>query len=166
VCGHLGQDVAGAVDEQRWPSERANTVSAALINPPAPSLITSSGGLRPRWVSSSRKSFQASVDSLPPGASATNTGLPSVELVLDRLTHPRHRRLAQRCFGAQRIRQRRLDITNPQAADEPGDDQRLQRVRLGHPGANSREAKRSVAPRSLGRCTVTGPAVVLIVVGQ
>ena len=63
---------------QRWRSERANTVSAALINPPAPSLITSSGGLRPRWVSSSRKSFQASVDSLPPGASATNTGLPSV----------------------------------------------------------------------------------------
>ena len=60
---------------------------------------------------------------------------PGIELVLDRLTHPRHRRLAQRCFGAQRIRQRRLDITNTQAADEPGDDQRLQRVRLGHPGA-------------------------------
>jgi hypothetical protein len=34
------------------------------------------------------------------------------------------------------------------------------------PVPNSREAKRSVAPRSLGRCTVTGPAVVLIVVGQ
>jgi len=34
------------------------------------------------------------------------------------------------------------------------------------PAPNSREANLSVVPRSLGRWTVTGPAVVLIVVGQ
>jgi hypothetical protein len=34
------------------------------------------------------------------------------------------------------------------------------------PVPNSWEANRSVVPRSFGRCTVTGPAVVLIVVGQ
>jgi hypothetical protein len=34
------------------------------------------------------------------------------------------------------------------------------------PAPNNREAKASVVPRSLGRATVTGPAVVLIVLGQ
>jgi hypothetical protein len=34
------------------------------------------------------------------------------------------------------------------------------------PAPNSREAKRSVVPRSFGRSIVTGPAVVLIVVAQ
>jgi hypothetical protein len=34
------------------------------------------------------------------------------------------------------------------------------------PVPNSREAKRSLVPRSFGRCTVTGPVVVFTVVGQ
>jgi hypothetical protein len=34
------------------------------------------------------------------------------------------------------------------------------------PAPKSRDAKRSVVPRSFGRSMVTGPAVVLIVVGQ
>jgi hypothetical protein len=34
------------------------------------------------------------------------------------------------------------------------------------PFPNSWEAKRSVVPRTFGRCSVTGPAVVLTVVGQ
>lgn len=34
------------------------------------------------------------------------------------------------------------------------------------PAPNRREANFSVVPRNFGRCTVTGPAVVLIVVGQ
>jgi hypothetical protein len=34
------------------------------------------------------------------------------------------------------------------------------------PVPNSWQANRSVVPRSFGRCTVTGPAVILIVVGQ
>ena len=34
------------------------------------------------------------------------------------------------------------------------------------PTPKSRDAKRSVVPRSFGRSMVTGPAVVLIVVGQ
>jgi hypothetical protein len=52
----------------------------ALISPAAPAEMTSSGGRSPRLRSSSRKLAQASVDSLPPAASATNTGLPSVSM--------------------------------------------------------------------------------------
>jgi hypothetical protein len=49
-----------------------------------------------------------------------------------------------------RIRQCRLDITNTQATDEPGDDQRLQRVGLGHPGAKQPRGEAFAGTAQLG----------------
>ena len=56
---------------------------------------------------------------------------PRLELVADRLAHPRDCRLGQRRLGAQRVGQGVLHIAHRQAAHEPGDHQRLQRVGLG-----------------------------------
>jgi hypothetical protein len=169
--------------------------------------MISSGERSPRPLSSSRKSLQASVDSLAPEASPRNTGLPSVvmphaastgpgpgaavhleagaiqeqvvqldlvqtpgrpavELIPDRLTDPAHGGLAQRSLRAEGVGEGGLHVAHRQAAHEPSDHQRFQRIRLGHPGAKSHDATRSVVPRSFGRSMVTGPAVVLIVVGQ
>ncbi len=57
---------------------------------------------------------------------------PRRELGLNRLTHPRNRRLAQRGLGTERVGQGRLHVTITEAADVPGDDQGLQRVGSGH----------------------------------
>ena len=59
--------------------------------------------------------------------------LPDVELGLDGLTHPAHRRLRQRGLGAEGVGQGRLDVADGQAADEAGDDQGLQGVGPAHP---------------------------------
>jgi hypothetical protein len=68
--------------------------------------------------------------------------------------------------AAPRRRRGGRHVAHRQAAHHPSDHQRLQRVGLGHPTPKRRDAKRSVVPRSFGRSMVTGPAVVLIVVGQ
>ena len=60
------------------------------------------------------------------------TRRPRLELGLDLLAHPRHRRLRHRGPLAERLHQGGLHITDRQAAHEPGDHQRLQRVGLGH----------------------------------
>jgi hypothetical protein len=77
-------------------------------------------------------------------------GLPGVELVFDRLADPRHRRLRQRCFRAQRVGQAGLYVTGRQATDEPGDDQALQRVGAAHPDAEQPGRERLVGASQLG----------------
>jgi hypothetical protein len=67
---------------------------------------------------------------------------PPRELVLDLLAHPRHRRLRQRRLGAERVGEGGLDIPHRQAAHEPGDHPRLQRVRLGDPDAEQPRGER------------------------
>jgi hypothetical protein len=62
-------------------------------------------------------------------------GRPAVELVLDRLTDPAHGGLAQRSFRAEGVGEGGLHVAHRQAAHKPSDHQRLQRIRLGHPGA-------------------------------
>lgn len=89
--------------------------------------------------------------------------LEGVELVLDRLADTGDRRLRHRGIGPESLGQRRLDVAHRQAPDEPGDDQRLQGVGLVTPRPSSREANCSVTPRSFGRLSVTGPAVVFTV---
>ena len=59
-------------------------------------------------------------------------GPPGFELPADRLADPRHRRLAQGRLRAQGIGEGSLHVPDRQAADEAGDHQRLQRIRLGH----------------------------------
>jgi hypothetical protein len=54
----------------------AKTTSTAPISPGAPSVITNSGGRRPRATNSPRKSAQGPWPSLAPGARPTRTGLP------------------------------------------------------------------------------------------
>ena len=51
------------------------------------------------------------------------TRRPSLELDLDLLTHPRHRRLRHRGLLTERLDQRGLHITGRQATHEPGDHQ-------------------------------------------
>ena len=46
-----------------------------------------------------------------------------MELVLDRLADPAHRRLRDRRLGAERLGEAGLDVTDRQAADEAGDDE-------------------------------------------
>ena len=58
--------------------------------------------------------------------------LPGVELGLDRLAHPAHRRLRQGGLGAQRVGQGGLDVAHRQAPHEPGDHQGLQGVGATH----------------------------------
>ena len=58
--------------------------------------------------------------------------LPEVELVLDRLADPAHRRLRQRGLRAQGLGQGGLDVSHRQAPDEAGDDQGLQGVGAAH----------------------------------
>src|SRR4030095_1452400 len=77
---HLGQGIAGAVDQAPLAQLVGNARSKAPVSPGAPSLIPSNVGRSPRWVRSARKSSQASVDSELAGASPTNTGLPSVSM--------------------------------------------------------------------------------------
>jgi len=64
--------------------------------------------------------------------------LPGVELVLDRLADPAHRRLRQGGLGPEGVGQGGLDVSYRQAAHEAGDDQRLQRVGPAH--ADAQEA--------------------------
>jgi hypothetical protein len=59
---------------------------------------------------------------------------PRLVLGPDLLADPRHRRLADRRVRAARLRQGRLCVPDRQPADEPGDNQGLQRVGLGYPG--------------------------------
>ena len=66
---------------------------------------------------------------------------------------------------AQRVGEGLLHVPDRQPADERGDDQGLQGVRLGHVVPNSLDANSSVVPPGFGRGTVTGPAVVLTVAG-
>ena len=58
---------------------------------------------------------------------------PGVELSLDLLTHPRHRRARHPGLLAQGFDQSGLDIAGGQPAHEPSDHQRFQRVGLSHP---------------------------------
>ena len=58
-------------------------------------------------------------------------GPPGFELAADRLADPRHRRLRQRRLRAEGVGEGVLHVPDRQAADEPGDHQRLQRIRLG-----------------------------------
>jgi hypothetical protein len=58
--------------------------------------------------------------------------LPGVELGLDRLTDAADGRLRQRRLWTQRLGQRGLHVANRQAADEPRQHQRLQRVGTRH----------------------------------
>jgi hypothetical protein len=75
---------------------------------------------------------------------------PPRELVLDLLAHPRHRRLRQRRLGAERVGEGGLDIPYRQAAYEPSDHQRLQRVRLCDPGAEQPRGERLGGAAQLG----------------
>ena len=91
---------------------------------------------------------------------------PGVELGLDLLADPRNVDLdrvasapsasASVCSTSRTLSPR----TNPAITSDSN------ALVLVTPVPNSREAKRSLVPRSFGRCTVTGPVVVLIVVGQ
>jgi hypothetical protein len=58
------------------------------------------------------------------------------------LADRRDRRLGQGGLGASRVGRRGLHIPGRQAADEPGDHQRLQRVALGDAGAEQARRKR------------------------
>jgi hypothetical protein len=93
-------------------------------------------------------------------------GRPAVELVLDRLTDPAHGGLAQRSFRAEGVGEGGLHVAHRQAAHNPAITNDANALVLVTPAPKSRDAKRSVVPRSFGRSMVTGPAVVLIVVGQ
>jgi hypothetical protein len=62
-------------------------------------------------------------------------GLPRVELGLDRLADPAHRRLGHRRVRAERVSQGCFHVADRQAPHEPGDDQRLQRMGASHPDA-------------------------------
>jgi hypothetical protein len=65
---------------------------------------------------------------------------------------PTHRRAAQRGLQAEPLGQRRLHIPGPQAADDPGDDQRLQRTLVRVTRARSTcEANRCAVSRTYGR---------------
>jgi hypothetical protein len=61
--------------------------------------------------------------------------LPALELLLELGAHPRDRGVAQRGLRAQRLGERGLHIAHRQAADEPGDHERLKGMSLGNPGA-------------------------------
>jgi len=75
---------------------------------------------------------------------------PAGELGLDGPADPRDRRLAQHRLSAERIGQRGLHVPVGQATDVPGDDQRLQRVGLGHPGAEQSRGELLGRPAQLG----------------
>ncbi len=79
------------------------------------------------------------------GAQASNSSLIAWQM-------PAHRRLRHRGLGAEGLGQCRLHVADRQAAHEPGDDQRLQRVRaVTCPRrTGGRRTPRSV-PRSFGR---------------
>src|SRR6266545_3422120 len=77
-------------------------------------------------------------------------GLPGVELVLDRLTDPAHRRLRHRRLRPQRVGQARLHVTHRQPPHEPGDHQRLQRIGAGHALAEQPPRERAVGAAQLG----------------
>src|SRR4029453_15946259 len=73
----LGQQVAGSV-EQTALAQRAAEAGLGGVDQAAGAIgDDQQRRAQPRPLSSSRKSLQASVDSLPPGASPRNTGLPS-----------------------------------------------------------------------------------------
>jgi hypothetical protein len=78
------------------------------------------------------------------------TGLPAVELVLDRLTDPADGRLRQGRLRAQGVGQAGLHVTHRQAPDEPGDDQALQCVGATHPDAEQPGGERLVGASQLG----------------
>jgi len=86
-----------------------------------------------------------------------------VELGPDRLAYPADRRLRHGRLGAQRLGDGRFHVANRQAPDEPGDHQDSKALVLVTPLPNRRDANGTVVPRSLGRRSVTGPAVVLTV---
>src|SRR4029453_7726504 len=83
--------------------------------------------------------------------------VPGGELLLDCLADLADGRLRQRCLWSQRNRQRAFDIANRQAADEPGDDQRLQRVGAGYAPAKESGGERLARATQLGPCQGDGP---------
>jgi len=93
-------------------------------------------------------------------------GLPAVDLVLDRLARPADGRLRQGGLGAERVGQSGLDIADRRASAQPGDQQRLQRVGAAYPDAEQPGRDGLVGAPQLRPSIVTGPAVVMIVVGQ
>src|SRR5215218_8592641 len=148
--GTLASRLRARCTRQRCRSDCENTTSTAPISPGAPSVMTSSGARSPRSTSSPKNPAQGSWPSSLPVASPSSTGvplevrgvqeqvvqldplkvagLPGVELLLDHLADPVDRRLGQRRLRTERLPQRRLDIADAQAANEPGDDEGLQRV--------------------------------------
>jgi hypothetical protein len=82
------------------------------------------------------------------------TRRPGGELLADGIADPADGRAAQRCLWAERLSQRRLDVAGRQAADKPGDHQRLQRVGPRHVGAeqSGREPLVGATQLRTGQC--------------
>jgi hypothetical protein len=93
------------------------------------------------------------------------TGGEGVELLLDRLADPAHRRLAQGRLGPKRLGQRRLHISHRQATDETGQHEGFQGVGTADALAQQPGHNGWLVARSLGRSSTTGPAVVLTATG-
>src|SRR5512132_1301953 len=91
------------------------------------------------------------------------TPLPGVELGLDRLADAADGRLRQGRFRPQRLGQGCLHVADRQAADEPDNTNASSALVRLTPLPNSREVNGWSVPRSLGRSSTTGPAVVLTV---
>ena len=127
--GELGQEVRPGVGGLRSPGGQADQ-DGCTLGGDAPRREDGFGA-RTR-VHLEERAVQEQVVQFDLGQGALGPGR---ELGLDRLAHPRHRRLAQRGLSAQRIGQGRLHITVRQPADVAGDDQRLQRIGAGHTGA-------------------------------
>jgi hypothetical protein len=106
---------------------------------------------RPRLDRVDRAALAALIKLLPPALKHHRLDTPATVLA-------RHRRLVHR-LGAQRLGQGGLHVAHRQAAHEPGDDQRLQRVALGHPGAQQPGGERfGGAAHTTGTRTASCPA--------
>ena len=91
---------------------------------------------------------------------------PRLVLVLDLPADGRHGGLGDRGLVAERVGQGGLHVADRQAADEGRDDQDSRALVLVTWLPNRREANASVVPRSFGRASATGPAVVLTVTSR
>ena len=92
---------------------------------------------------------------------------PGLVLVLDLAADRRHGGLGDRGLVAERLGEGGLDVADRQAAHERGDHQRLQRVGLGHVRCRTAGTRTPrLVPRSFGRASCTGPAVVLTVTSR
>ena len=76
-------------------------------------------------------------------------GPPGLELVLDRLADPAHRRLGQRRLGTEGLGQGRLHVADREPADEAGDDEGLQGVGPAHTHAEQPGGELLVGPPEL-----------------